>query len=160
MGSFRNDAGKEYEGPEAILGMAGIYNLRLLRDVHVDISAYQEFIEGAFGQDEAAWDAASPAVVEGAGGVQGGWGSGRLAVLAHSDGDSLVDLGQRGAMAQSLASWVDGRLHGKTRWIEKLSIKGEHDEAWEKGDELAGAIAFTVARLHTVDSSANDSNQP
>ncbi|KAL3480274.1 hypothetical protein BJX99DRAFT_254864, partial [Aspergillus californicus] len=52
-----------YKLPMAILGMAGIYDLRLLRDSHVDISAYQEFIEGAFGGDEGVWDAASPAVV-------------------------------------------------------------------------------------------------
>lgn len=149
MGSFRKNAEAEYECPEAILGMAGIYNLRLLRDTHVDVSAYQKFIEGAFGPDEATWDAASPVVVEGAGGVQGGWRSGRLAVLAHSDGDSLVDLGQRDAMAKSLESWVDD---GRARWVQKLPIKGEHDEAWEKGDQLASAIAFTVAKLHTVDS--------
>ncbi|PLB40027.1 arylformamidase [Aspergillus candidus] len=150
MGSFRNGAEAEYVCPEAILGMAGIYNLRLLRDTHVDVSAYQMFIEGAFGPDEAVWDAASPVVVEGAGGVRGGWRSGRLAVLAHSEGDSLVDIAQRDAMAESLASWADDG--GRTRWVHRLPILGEHDEAWEKGDELASAIAFTVAKLHTVDS--------
>ncbi|KAJ5226957.1 uncharacterized protein N7469_006963 [Penicillium citrinum] len=47
--------------PIAIVGVAGIYDLRRLRDEHSGISAYREFMEGAFGGDELLWDTVSPA---------------------------------------------------------------------------------------------------
>ncbi|KKK16334.1 hypothetical protein AOCH_002351 [Aspergillus ochraceoroseus] len=119
-----------HPSPTAILGMAGIYDLRLLRDSHRDVYAYQEFIEGAFGPDESVWDFVSPAVVKGAEGVEGAWHCGRLVVLTHSAGDGLVDPEQRDAMRDAL--------------------EGEHDEAWEKGEELARAIAFTFEKLEEM----------
>ncbi|EAW07836.1 arylformamidase [Aspergillus clavatus NRRL 1] len=142
MGALQGGA-----APAAILGMAGIYDLRLLRDTHRAISAYQEFIEGAFGSDETLWDAVSPATVEGSGGVEGGWTTGRLAVLARSSGDGLVDAGQQEAMKRVLGRWEHG---GGKRRVETLALEGDHDDAWEKGDELARAIAFTLAELNDL----------
>jgi acetyl esterase/lipase len=132
-----------YIAPLAILGMAGIYNLRLLRDSHRDISAYQDFIEGAFGADEKAWDAASPGVVRGEDGVEG-WKEGRLVVLAHSKGDELCDMEQSERMKEFLEGW---KGNDQKRLVQFLVIKGRHDEAWEKGEELARGILFTIENL-------------
>ncbi|OJI97540.1 hypothetical protein ASPVEDRAFT_36962 [Aspergillus versicolor CBS 583.65] len=141
LAPLTSNAGAGYEHPQAILGMAGIYNLRLLRDSHKDISAYQEFIEGAFGDDENVWDAVSPGVV----GVDA-WEEGRVVVLAHSDSDELCDVAQSEGMKQRLRGWEEGRSNGQ-RKVHLLSIEGKHDEAWEKGAELARAIVFTLSRL-------------
>ncbi|KAL4879505.1 Alpha/Beta hydrolase protein [Aspergillus karnatakaensis] len=142
MGSLSGGRkGNGYETPIAILGMAGIYNLRLLRDQHKGISAYQEFIEGAFGKDETVWDAVSPGV----GGVDG-WDSGRVVVLAQSKRDSLVDETQSEGMKKVLGSW---ETKG-SKAVHFLEIEGEHDEAWEKGTELARGILFTIEKLQEM----------
>ncbi|PLB43940.1 hypothetical protein P170DRAFT_441378 [Aspergillus steynii IBT 23096] len=156
MGCLRSGGDNEEEldeerkvspfAPTAILGMAGIYDLRLLRDTFRDVSAYQEIVEGAFGKDEAVWDAVSPAAVQGPSGVAG-WKAGRLAVLAYSPEDGLVDPTQREAMRQALAPWEKGHSHVKSRRVELLSLTGSHDESWEKGQDLARAIAFTIDKL-------------
>ena len=137
--------------PIAILGTEGIYDLRLLRDTHRHISAYQEFTQDAFGPDESVWDAASPAFRgkdgDGSSGVQRGWGSGRLAVLAQSAEDSLVDEGQTNAMKESLVPWESQGGRG----VIVLPFTGEHDEPWRKGEELVRAIAVTVQTLQEMD---------
>ncbi|KAL3460671.1 hypothetical protein BJX64DRAFT_262355 [Aspergillus heterothallicus] len=137
---------KEYAAPLAILGMAGIYDLRLLRDSHKDISVYQDFIEGAFGSDESVWDSVSPAVAQGSEGIEG-WESGKIAVLAHSQEDGLCDFIQSLKMQETLRAWEKG---GKQRNLHFLPIKGEHDEAWEKGVELARGILFTLEKLRDM----------
>ncbi|GES58909.1 alpha/beta-hydrolase [Aspergillus terreus] len=149
MGQFRRgmDAAAV---PRGILGMAGIYDLRLIRDMHKDVAAYEEIVVGAFGGEESAWDAASPAVVKGADGVEGGWGgTPRLAVLAHSSDDGLVDLEQRDAMRNALRRW---EATSPGRAVEQLDLTGRHDEAWEKGDELARGIVFALERLRAMES--------
>ena len=137
--------------PIAILGTEGIYEMRLLRDTHRHISAYQEVIQDAFGADESVWDAASPAFRgkdgDGSSGVQRGWGSGRLAVLAQSAEDSLVDEGQTNAMKESLVPWESQ----ESRRVIVLPLTGEHDEPWRKGEELVRAIAVTVQTLQEMD---------
>ena len=143
--------------PTAIVGVAGIYDLRLLRDTHADISAYQEFIEGAFGADEMLWDGASPAQVTGSRGVEGGWKSGRLAVLAHSKDDGLVDVPQIEGMEKTLRNWEKAEAQISVqevshcdRRVRVLSITGAHDEAWEKGEQLARAVTFAFEQLHEM----------
>ncbi|KAL2817786.1 hypothetical protein BJX63DRAFT_384887 [Aspergillus granulosus] len=137
----------ELKAPIAILGMAGIYDLRLLRDSHRDISAYQDFIEGAFGSDETLWDSVSPAIVTGKEGVEG-WASGRVVVLAHSEEDGLCDLAQSLRMKETLGAWEKGGE--EKRAVHFLPTRGEHDEAWEEGEELARGIVFTVGKLREM----------
>lgn len=139
--------------PAAILGTAGIYDLRLLRDTYRDMPAWQEFIEGAFGSDESLWDAASPARVEGPNGVEGGWSAGRLAVLAHSPEDALVDATQGEAMRWNLSQWEKNQVQGKERRVVMLPLKGLHDDPWEKGDQLARAISVTMEELQKMGAS-------
>ncbi|KNG82740.1 hypothetical protein ANOM_008641 [Aspergillus nomiae NRRL 13137] len=144
MGQF--NAGISH-GPLAVVGLAGIYDLKLLRDTHKEIPAYQEIVEGAFGDDEAAWDAVSPAVVKGADGVEGGWTAGRWAILAYLSKDSLVDFPQQEAMDATLrAGWCDVQSEENPRSVALLPLEGEHDECWEKGEGLAEAIAFAIEK--------------
>ncbi|PYH46194.1 arylformamidase [Aspergillus saccharolyticus JOP 1030-1] len=158
MGRFRGsgsssvgEGGSVAMGPQAILGMAGIYDLRLLRDDHETITAYQQFIEGAFGSDEALWDEVSPATMvrDPQDGLVGGWTAGRLAVLAHSAEDELVNPRQQEVMGEALKSWVEASAASGTgpRRVELLPINGAHDDPWDKGKELARAIAFTLEKL-------------
>lgn len=141
------DDGENIAHPIAILGTEGIYDTRLLRDTHNHISAYQEFTEGAFGSDESVWDAASPAAKgeDGLSGVERGWHSGRIAVVAQSVEDSLVNQGQADAMADVLYRWEEQKR--ENRRVIRLVLKGEHDEPWSRGDELARAIAVTIQEL-------------
>ncbi|KAL4989737.1 hypothetical protein BDW68DRAFT_195602 [Aspergillus falconensis] len=144
----REGSENDYIAPLAILGMAGIYDLRLLRDSNRDISAYQEFIEGAFAADERVWDAASPGVVRGEGGVEG-WKKGRVVVLAHSKEDELCDMEQSEGMKGFLEGWEKDGL--KKREVQFLPIEGKHDEAWERGEELTRGILFTIERLQGLE---------
>lgn len=143
--------------PTAIVGVAGIYDLRQIVETHRDISEYRKFIEGAFGSDELLWDAVSPAQMVGSRGVEGGWKTGRLVVLAHSKDDSLVDLGQLETMREALRAWegrkaqaVKEELTSYDRRVQILPITGEHDEAWSKGEELARAVKFAFEELRKM----------
>lgn len=143
--------------PTAIVGVAGIYDLRRLLETHRNISAYSDFIEGAFGADALLWDAVSPAQMVGSRGVEGGWKTGRLAVLAHSTDDELVDKGQLEAMRESLTGWEETKaqvpkqeLTHKNRRVRVLSIGGAHDDAWTDGRELARSVKFAFEELHDM----------
>ncbi|KAG5294837.1 esterase/lipase domain containing protein [Histoplasma ohiense] len=161
MGSVLNAESKRSEATElnielpiAIVGVAGIYDLRLLRDTFKDIVIYQEFIKAAFGSDEKLWDGVSPARVEGQTSIENWWANGRLAVLAHSEADELVDVGQLRTMAKVIGKWRAAGTRGLPRNLLLLDdLKHSHDEIWSKGDELAQVIAKTVFELQRLEKS-------
>lgn len=142
--------GDGFAHPLAILGTEGIYDICRLRDTYSHISQYKEFLECAFGPDEPIWDVVSPAVrgQDEAGGIERGWRVGRLAMLAHSVEDSFVDAGQVALMKDSLVPWE--KQGGPGRKVLTLALIGEHDDPWEKGDELARAIAVTIHELQQL----------
>lgn len=143
-------AGEKIINPKAIVGVEGIYDLRLLRDNHRQCSAYEEFLTGAFGIDEDIWDAVSPARALGTGRFQDSWGEGKLAVLAHSVDDELVDFAQVDAMSDGLKTWEE--KEGKERRVLVLrDLHGLHDEVWSKGEELARVISIAVEELVRLD---------
>ncbi|KAF7719343.1 Uncharacterized protein PECH_006373 [Penicillium ucsense] len=140
--------------PAAIIGVAGIYDLRAIVKSHRDIVEYRQFVEGAFGADETLWDAVSPAQMVGSRGVEGGWKTGRLAVLVHSDDDELVEKAQLEAMREVLRAWEareaqieKQELSSGERRARVVPISGGHDDAWKQGQELARAIATAFAEL-------------
>ncbi|KAJ5113608.1 hypothetical protein N7456_002142 [Penicillium angulare] len=143
--------------PVAIVGVAGIYDLRRLQDTHRDISAYREFIEGAFGPDVMLWDGVSPAQMIGSRGVEGGWKNGRLVVLAHSKNDGLVDWGQVDEMREALRGWEEAQaeiplreLSSRDRRVQILPLEGPHDDVWIHGDELARAVEYAFIELQQM----------
>lgn len=87
------------------------------------------------------WEAASPALKVG----KEGWRNPQLAVLAHSTHDQEIDKGQPQAMLQALEDHPGGNRDERgprlNRWI---MLKGQHNEIWSEGKELARAIQEAV----------------
>lgn len=139
--------------PLAIVGVSGIYDLRLLRDTH-DHPAYQQFLQGAFGKAEDVWDGVSPAKVQSEGMVEG-WSGGRLAVLASSKGDELVDPPQLQAMADMLEQW---KAHGGPDTQREVLVMDDleesHDDIWRNGVELAKVISSALVSLKRMNISS------
>ena len=126
------------ELPMAIVGVEGIYDLRLLRHTHPEHPAYQEFIEGAFGRRIWDQDEASPII----GKYGERWKNGRVVVVGHSRGDELVDWRQVESIQWRLS--IELRVD---RNDVVLELRGGHDEIWEEGKEMARAIEVTLKVL-------------
>ncbi|KAM4056085.1 alpha/beta hydrolase fold domain-containing protein [Hirsutella rhossiliensis] len=134
-----HDGGPPVPLPAAIVAISGIYDL-------VGINArragsYAAFISAAFGPegDGDGWRAASPACFSGS--FRDRWpGNNRLALLAHSPDDSLVDAAETDAMAAKLAA--DG--------VDVSVVKdltGEHNFVWQDGEQVARLVGQVLARL-------------
>lgn len=138
--------------PAAIVGMAGIYDLRLLLSNHRDGpygNVYASFIEGAFGKDMRDWDRASPASdhfdwkAEKTTGVQSSPEKTSQAVpakvlLVTADGDELLEPEQRTVMSRTLK-----HLGGTD--CSEMSVEGGHDEMWLRGERMVAAIERVLA---------------
>ena len=128
--------------PAAIVGVAGIYNIKLLRDMHTEIPAYETFTKAAFGDDEDEWDEASPTN----GKYAKTWPSGKVVVVAHSKEDELVDWVQVEAIEKILHTERKGGRSDKV-----LELKGKHHDAWKEGTEMARAIKAALQMLAVQD---------
>lgn len=138
--------------PRAVAGVCGIYDLRLLRDDFKQEPIYHQFLEGAFGPDEDLWDRVSPAKD----GIEAGWLNGKLALLAHSAGDELVNLRQFLAMKDALVPWKEAATakdDRSTRQVVLLQdLQQPHDDVWSNGEELAAVIVTAIRELAKIDS--------
>jgi acetyl esterase/lipase len=120
-----------FQNPEILVSVAGIYDLRILRDKNTH-PAYQSFLNGAFGIDEELWDKVSPARWKDIGDH---WPGGKLIMLVSSEADELIDKDHIDCMTESLMS-----LHERVEIIiHKGRLKQRHDEIWE-GAGLAEVI--------------------
>ncbi|KAL1958559.1 hypothetical protein VTO42DRAFT_4156 [Malbranchea cinnamomea] len=138
--------------PLAIVGVSGIYHLRLLRDTFSSCAVYQEFIEAAFGKDEDEWDRASPGHGRG---VVDGWKTGRLALIAHSGSDELVDISQLQTMQKVLDAWKTQAWKGAGRRVLVVDdLQDAHDDIWRKGAELARVIQTAIEELIRMEEAA------
>ncbi|MCJ1357206.1 MAG: hypothetical protein MMC33_007202 [Icmadophila ericetorum] len=124
--------------PVAVIGVEGIYDLRMLEEKYSAVPMYHQFLEAAFGPIMTQWDAASPTD----GKFSEGWIEGKLTVLAHSDEDQLVDWGQVERMQATLKR---EQKDGRKDVIFKL--QGDHNEIWAEGKELAKAIKYGLSLL-------------
>jgi hypothetical protein len=108
---------------------------------------YQEFIQGAFGEEEAGWDAASP--TQSASELAERWKNGRLVLLARSRGDELIDQTQMGRMAEALEKWrsVGTSDAAARRVILVDDLQEAHDDVWAKGTELVSVIQRALVEL-------------
>lgn len=127
------DSAAGHAPPVAVVGVAGIYDLRGINDRH---GGYEGFITAAFGGSDA-WDAASPARYTGdyqavLGGTQ--------TFLAWSTEDQLVDRPELVEMKTRLER--DGVA------VDTLeSLTGNHDEVWKGGRQLASVVEWVVGKL-------------
>lgn len=126
--------------PRTIVGVAGIYDLRLLRDRNPH-PAYQSFLVGAFGADEKVWDELSPARYQ----KYGDWDKGELVVLASSTGDELVDESQIERMHLKLMDQRNKTGVKVETWKDMLEMK--HNAIWESTNGLAKVIGRVLEIL-------------
>lgn len=131
--------------PIAIVGVCGIYDLRLLRDDFKQYESVGAFIKGAFGADEEIWDRVSPARVIDSDGVAFGWSTGQVAVVASSRNDSLINAPQGLAMKETLKTWEG--LHSGRKLVFLDDLLEDHDNVWSKGQELARTIIAAIDSL-------------
>ncbi|KAF1941858.1 alpha/beta-hydrolase [Clathrospora elynae] len=149
-------------GPEALILLAGIYNLPLLLRNHSPPTCseqiaqiYRDIATGAFGADPSVYTPVSP--------VSGSytpsqWPEGRLLLLCHSYEDELVERAQRDVMCVALdrSGWSlvmevgdeedEVRAEGR-RVLNVRDLKGKHDWVWKDGDQIAKLIAEVAGRL-------------
>ncbi|CRG85154.1 hypothetical protein PISL3812_02278 [Talaromyces islandicus] len=131
--------------PKAIVGVCGIYDLRLLRNDFKQYESVGAFIKGAFGEDEEIWDRVSPARVIDSDGVAAGWSTGQVAIVASSRNDSLINSPQGLAMRKTLKTWED--LHSERKIIFLDDLVEDHDDVWSKGQELSRTIIAAIESL-------------
>ncbi|KAK2755873.1 hypothetical protein FQN54_005669 [Arachnomyces sp. PD_36] len=143
--------------PIAVAGIAGIYDLRALRDYRNGdrtlLDIYQKIIEVPFGTNEALWDQVSPAEFCASGdATERNWKEGRLVVLAHSRNDQLVEVDQLQAMKSALASWEDdGDKDGSRKVVTLEDLEESHERMWSEGHELARVIAVAIDELQKLE---------
>lgn len=124
--------------PAAVVGFEGIYDLVGL-DGRMG-GGYAGFIEAAFGTDRAAWRDASPATAAGSFGDWAGQGGPRLAVLAHSADDELVDMPEVEIMERRL------RGDGVRDVLVFRDLKGGHFDVLNDGS-FARVLVKTLEEL-------------
>jgi pimeloyl-ACP methyl ester carboxylesterase len=136
--------------PSAIIGVAGIYDLRLLRNNHVQIPAYQTFLQDAFGPDEEVWDRVSPArrgkfkETWKIGGNQGR--TARVVVLATSTEDEMIEGEQLVVMKRRMDELISADANLRVLvWDKKLKVT--HDVIWERGEGIAELVALAIKEL-------------
>ena len=129
---------RDFKMPLAVVGVEGIYDLKLLEINHKDVPMYREFIERAFGRDEDGWRSASPVSGE----FDHSWQNARVVVLAWSPEDELVEEMQIKAMAQAL------KHHERALRVDvSIELEGKHNQIFQDGVQLANAIKMAFECL-------------
>lgn len=130
----------QLSSPRAIVGVCGIYDLKVMIANHESspwAQVYKDFVTGAFGKDGSVWDAVSPWRYEEfeKWGVEGR----KLVVLASSRDDELIEKEQAEIMGEKI-----GKVGSGVHCQVLDSLTGAHDDVWLQGTELARAIASAV----------------
>lgn len=120
--------------PQAVVGVAGIYEFRRLNERYG--RGYTEFLAAAFGEDEAEWDKAAPALYSG---CFTDWAARRLCVLGWSTQDPLVDELEIIGMAK--------RLESSVPYFADKRPCGDHDFAWKDGEPVARLVEEALDRM-------------
>lgn len=117
--------------PLGVLGVDGIYALKELTMNYESIPAYKRFVVNAFGPDEVVWMQASPYSSK----QPAAWEKAKAVILAHSEEDELLDFTQTRLMCDRAQ-----KTPGHQRTLHFLPAKGNHDQIWKQGNELARLI--------------------
>ncbi|KAL2393296.1 hypothetical protein ABEF93_002817 [Exophiala dermatitidis] len=151
--------------PTAIVGLAGIYDLRLLLDNHRDTpysDIYASFLEGAFGSDKNDWDRASPArfISTSTSSDESKPKPNRTStdrsvniLLVTADKDDLVEPEQRDVMRRSILGLgtdteesTESPCTRSTCWSRykykyaEMNVEGGHDDMWRVGERMVQVI--------------------
>jgi kynurenine formamidase len=124
--------------PACVIGVAGMYGFYDLNARHG--GAYKGIFAGAFGDDEHKWDDAAPACFRG--NFRDVWKGGRLALLACSTEDGLIDGPEIDSMAAVLK--LD-----HVECVVKKDVGGEHDFAWRDGTPIARLVVWALEHLRS-----------
>ncbi|KJR84810.1 uncharacterized protein SPSK_09550 [Sporothrix schenckii 1099-18] len=138
-----------------VVGLEGIYDLRGLVErggnpAHGGgprtgfASALEAIAEGAFGRDRGLWDTASPGQYDFSTLAEAT--KPRLALVAYSDEDELVDGGEMDTMEKTLQQGV-AKSNGQLRYVGLRDLHGRHDEVHEDGREVARVLTEAVRQL-------------
>ncbi|KAL8305638.1 hypothetical protein RB597_003605 [Gaeumannomyces tritici] len=134
-----------FPAPAAIVGYEGLYDLRGI----CARKGYGFLFAPPFGDDEDAWDRASPALHRGLAAAWDAWaaattdaglGRRRLVVVAQSTEDELVDMDEALAMERALRD--DGVPH-----LLIADLKGKHSEVLGAGTDIVRVLGQTVDAL-------------
>ncbi|KAJ9424964.1 hypothetical protein QL093DRAFT_2227464 [Fusarium oxysporum] len=98
-------------------------------------------VSAAFGDDKSAWEKASPARFGSS--FKDNWASGKLAMLAWSAEDTLIDEPEIDNMASLLTE------QGLKVEVNK-HLRGEHDFVWQDGSQIARLVITTLHHLHRI----------
>lgn len=139
--------GGDFALPGAVVGFEGIYDLVGL-DGRMG-GGYAGFIEAAFGEDRNGWRDASPATAAGSFGEWAGQKGPRLAVLAHSADDELVDMPEVGTMEERL------RRDGVRGMLVFRDLKGGHFDVVSDGS-FAKVLVRTLEELASLRGQENE----
>ncbi|KAF4955745.1 hypothetical protein FGADI_4316 [Fusarium gaditjirri] len=140
------DKHETWEAPQAIIGVAGLYDLLLLRDMDPMPPMCQQLLLAAFGTDETLWRDVSPAAYSD---FETLWPSGKLAVMAYCEDDEYVSSAQVDTMHHALKLWGEK----KGRLVKTLNLKGGHDEVWRTGSGLASSVEKSINYIQELSSS-------
>lgn len=131
--------------PSTVVGLNGLYDLPYFihdsQGSHASLApVYADFTRGAFGDDEQDWKVVCPTVVED---WAAEWPEGRVVVMVQSKEDTLVPYSQTELMKKRLIG------HSKLKVVE-MDAGGDHNEIWERGDELVAILLRTLASLASL----------
>ncbi|KAI5924831.1 hypothetical protein F4810DRAFT_120825 [Camillea tinctor] len=124
--------------PRALVSFEGIYDFA---GIAARLGpAYAEFLAGAFGEEQG-WNGVAPLEYKGSYGERWREGGGGPLVLAWSPDDELVDEPEIDAMERRL------RRDGVEGLVVLKDLRGNHDEIWESGKEVARLVEVALERL-------------
>ncbi|KAL2072871.1 hypothetical protein VTL71DRAFT_12214 [Oculimacula yallundae] len=124
-----------FTNPQVVVGVAGIYDLKLLRDKN-PYPAYHEFLAQAFGVDEKVWDLASPAKHD----LAEVWPEVKTVIVVSSSKDEMIDPTQIECMRKSLGSL---REKATVKVLQDF-LDQSHDHIWDDGEGLAKVIVESL----------------
>ncbi|EHY53845.1 Kynurenine formamidase [Exophiala dermatitidis] len=178
----------DIDPPLAVLGVSGIYDFEYLHKTfpsYIELTRNAIPNSEDFALASPAWYSADEYAELWAGGGAGtgtklpseaGSGNGpqtdrrqgrrtqaqsRALILAHSHDDGLVDWSQVEAMERVFTprgNTVTDDGNDNKISVETLEIKGQHNDIWEQGTELARAIRHGVRVMRRLDSQHDDDN--
>ena len=150
-------------GLEALVLLEGIYDIPILLKNHAPphcseeiAGVYRSFVRGAFGEDRVQGGGKTRSVYAAVSPTNGvyakeRWRDARLVVVGYSDEDTLVECEQgdvRVSRCRELG-WADegGHGNGEDRVLVRKGLKGDHDDVWGNGKQIADLILEVAERL-------------